>query len=120
MGVPQSELLFMLMQHVPTCDPSLVERITSHTQSTEVFVAAPLAAWRLPNDEYPDATDFSFRVDFDGPKTTLGLRSVQTWRQHVNLDDMDFGDDGVLPTLRRVVGRRGLGIWRVERVCDGR
>ena len=118
MGVPQSEVLFLLMQHVPTCDPSLIERITSHTQITEVFVAAPLAAWRLPQDQYPDPSDFSFRVDFDAPKATLGLRNVGTWRQHINLDDMDFRDDGVWPTLSRVIGRRGLGVWKVERVCD--
>ena len=31
---------------------------------------------------------------------------------------MDFGDDGVVETLRRVVGRRGLGIWKVERICE--
>ena len=25
---------------------------------------------------------------------------------------------GVVETLRRVVGRRGLGVWRVERICE--
>ena len=40
----------------------------------------------------------------------------QLWstKAHLNLDDMDFGDDGFLPTLSRVVGRRGLIIWRAE------
>ena len=46
------------------------------------------------------------------------MRNVATFRKHVNLDDMDFGDDGVVETLRRVVGRRGLGVWRVERICE--
>lgn len=105
------------MQHVPTCDPSLLDFLTPHHQRTEVFVAAPLSAWRLPVHP-PDVRDFSFSVDFTHPKATLGLKMVGMWRKHVNLDDLDFGDDGVAETLRRVVGRRGLGVWKVERVCD--
>ena len=46
------------------------------------------------------------------------MRNVATFRRHVNLDDLDFGDDGVVETLKRVVGRRGLGLWRVERICE--
>lgn len=68
--------------------------------------------------DFDGAADMSFRVDFNAPKASLGLRNVGMWRQHINLDDMDFGDDGVLPTLKRVIGRRGLGVWKVERVCD--
>jgi GPI mannosyltransferase 4 len=117
-GLPQQDLLFLLMQHVPTCDPSLIERLTPHSQSTDVLVAAPLSAWRLPDDVYPSVRDFSFQVEFERPDAKLGLRNLRTWRRHVNLDDVDFGDDGVVETLRRVVGRRGLGVWRVERVCD--
>jgi phosphatidylinositol glycan class Z len=47
------------------------------------------------------------------------LRFDQVWeyRQHLNLDDLDFGDDGVWPTLRRVIGRRGLAAWRVTKDC---
>ena len=41
------------------------------------------------------------------------------WNRHLNLDDMDFGEDGVWQTLKRVVGRRGLVIWSVTRVCEG-
>lgn len=32
---------------------------------------------------------------------------------------MDFGDDGVMNTLTRVIGRRGLGVWAVHQVCGG-
>ena len=120
MGLPQSELVFMLMQHVPTCDPSLIDYLSIHKQHTEVLVAAPVSAWRLPDNKYPDISDFSFQVSFSQPKASLGLRQVAQFRRHVNLDDMDFGDDGVWGTLARVVGRRGLGIWRVERICEGR
>jgi GPI mannosyltransferase 4 len=116
-GMRQHDLLFLLMQHVPTCDPSLIARLNPHRVETEVYIAAPLSAWRLPDDVYPSVSDFSFAVEFDQPDVKFGLRNLGTWRRHVNLDDMDFGDDGVTATLSRVVGRRGLGLWHVERVC---
>lgn len=117
MGIPQAELVFMLMQHVPTCDPNLLDWLTPHSAKTEVLVAAPLSAWRLPSYP-PDPYDFSFSVSFTQPKAILGMRNIATFRKHVNLDDLDFGDDGVIETLKRVIGRRGLGIWKVERVCE--
>ena len=39
-------------------------------------------------------------------------------RQHLGLDDLDFGEDGVWPTLSRVVGRPGLKVWRLSRACS--
>jgi phosphatidylinositol glycan class Z len=123
MGFPQNELVFMLMQHMPTCDPSLIARLTAHlhAEETDVFVVAPLSAWRLGDDSvtaYPPASDFSFTVSFDNPPARLAMSNLATFRRHVNLDDMDFGGDGVVNTLRRVVGRRGLGVWKVDRICD--
>lgn len=43
----------------------------------------------------------------------------ERWRyaRHLNLDDLDFGDDGVAATLGRVVGRRGLVLWEVGIRC---
>lgn len=118
MGYPQSELVFLLMQHMPTCDPSLVERMILHKEKTDIFVAAPLSAWRLEEaNPYPPASNFSFSIAFNIPPTHLLMTNIFTYRQHINLDDMDFGDDGIPATLGRVVGRRGLGVWRVDRVC---
>lgn len=122
MGFPQKELVFMLMQHMPTCDPSLIERLILHKEKTDIFVVAPLAAWRLDTSAgstypYPPASNFSFSITFDVPAARLSMTNLATFRRHVNLDDMDFGDDGVLPTLERVVGRRGLGVWKVDRIC---
>ncbi|KAL7276881.1 alpha 1,2 mannosyltransferase [Rhizina undulata] len=60
-------------------------------------------------------------IDGFGSDGGRGFVLVKEWehRSHLNLDDMDFGDDGVVPTLKRVVGRRGLGIWRVKgSKCD--
>ncbi|KAL8739318.1 MAG: hypothetical protein Q9181_000049 [Wetmoreana brouardii] len=44
----------------------------------------------------------------------------QVWRtkRHLNLDDLDFEEDGVWETLKRVVGRRGLAVWRISRLCE--
>ncbi|MCJ1378725.1 alpha 1,2 mannosyltransferase [Xylographa soralifera] len=49
-----------------------------------------------------------------------GWRWEEVWTawRHLNLDDMDWGEDGVAGTLGRVVGRRGLTAWRVGRVCE--
>ena len=48
------------------------------------------------------------------------LRVQQIWRyrNHLNLDDLDVAEEGILKTLKRVVGRRGLVIWRIERKCE--
>ncbi|KAF4124148.1 LOW QUALITY PROTEIN: GPI mannosyltransferase 4 [Geosmithia morbida] len=48
-----------------------------------------------------------------------GLRFREVWRhrQHLNLDDLDWGEDGVFNTLSRVIGRRGLVAWRVTKSC---
>jgi phosphatidylinositol glycan class Z len=48
-----------------------------------------------------------------------GLVLTERWRfrSHVSLDDMEVFEDGVWPTLRRVVGGRGLVLWDVERRC---
>lgn len=54
---------------------------------------------------------------FAAEKPELKLTELWRYKQHVGLDDLDFGDDGVWPTLERVVGRRGLVAWEVQRAC---
>ncbi len=50
-------------------------------------------------------------------KTKNEMSFEQLWmtKNHLNLDDLDFEEDGIRRTLRRVVGRRGLVIWKVSR-----
>lgn len=48
---------------------------------------------------------------------SLHFHEVWRYKQHLNLDDLDFGDDGLWATLKRVIGRRGLGVWRVTKAC---
>ena len=47
------------------------------------------------------------------------LDPMWRYRQHLNLDDLDFGDDGFIPTIKRVVGRRGLLLYKVNTLCPG-
>jgi phosphatidylinositol glycan class Z len=54
---------------------------------------------------------------FAGEEPELVFVELWRYRQHIGLDDLDFGDDGVWPTLERVVGRRGLVAWDVRRAC---
>ncbi|KAL8820412.1 MAG: hypothetical protein Q9223_001366 [Gallowayella weberi] len=45
-----------------------------------------------------------------------GMVFEQLWKtdNHLNLDDLDFAREGIWGTLERVVGRRGLVIWKVS------
>ncbi|KAK2774962.1 alpha 1,2 mannosyltransferase [Onygenales sp. PD_12] len=47
----------------------------------------------------------------------IELYPLWSYRRHLNLDDLDFGEDGLWATVARVVGRRGLGVWLVGRGC---
>jgi GPI mannosyltransferase 4 len=75
------------------------------------YLIAPMSATFL--DKYVSGSGRS-----DPPEATR-LRFDQVWqyRRHLNLDDLDFGDDGVWPSLKRVIGRRGLAAWRVTKDC---
>ncbi|KAL8734913.1 MAG: hypothetical protein Q9166_001265 [cf. Caloplaca sp. 2 TL-2023] len=50
-------------------------------------------------------------------KTQSAMVFEQLWmtKNHFNLDDLDFEADGIRGTIERVLGRRGLVIWKVSR-----
>ena len=48
-------------------------------------------------------------------KNDMLFKQLWMTKNHLNLDDLDFEEDGIRETLRRVVGRRGLVIWKVSR-----
>ena len=70
------------------------------------LLVAPNSATSLDSYTWPSNTNHNL----------IFLRLWQ-YRHHIGLDDLDFGDDGVLPTLQRVVGRRGLVVWQVSKKC---
>lgn len=97
----KGELLIRELQQFATCDGH------EGDSTNGTYLVAPLSATFL--DAYT-----SQKKNAEG----LELEKVWQYRTHLNLDDLEFGDDGVWPTLKRVVGRRGLGVWRVTKSCQ--
>lgn len=105
MGAPGETLLHELDITLPSCPPNI-------KNNHAVFMVAPKSATFL--DRYITTTT---SITPENNKD-IHLREIFSYTNHLNLDDMDFGDDGVVSTLRRVIGRRGLGVWVVERACS--
>ena len=104
MGMQGPQMLAEVKRPLPHCR-------TRHPPSIDhqsVYLVAPRSAY--------------FLTPFQDSKTEgeIILDEVWSYRRHLNLDDMDFADDGVWKTLGRVVGDRGLVIWRVTRNCWGK
>lgn len=59
----------------------------------------------------------SLEVWMRDSESEFTFEKIWTTRSHLNLDDIDVKDDGIWGTLRRVVGRRGLSVWRITRKC---
>lgn len=135
MGMPVQDVIQQLAEVAPCAQSGLddvdnTERTNDNekepnSSNSTVYLAAPLSAIAL--DEYiysPSLTKSSVRTTKEtkikpstGPLLPIHLAEVWRTRKHLNLDDLDFGGDGVWPTLKRVVGRRGLAVWRVTRSC---
>jgi GPI mannosyltransferase 4 len=105
----KGEALFEELEKVATCDtPADRRSLEYRKEKNGTYLIAPLSAsWLDP---------------YLSNKGLEGLRFREVWRcgQHLNLDDLDFGEDGVWNTLVRVIGRRGLAIWRVTKSCPGK
>lgn len=108
MGIPGEELMQRLTA-LATCDIPADRRTREYLKEKNgTYLVAPLSATYL--DPYlPN-------------KGLEGLRFREVWRydKHFNLDDLDWGEDGVWNTLKRVIGRRGLAAWRVTKSCPER
>lgn len=55
-----------------------------------------------------------------GEEGDLVFEEVWRYPRHVGLDDLDIAREGAWGSLERVIGRRGLSVWRVRRRCDER
>lgn len=137
LGANRTTLISTLSAHLPECGDQqsflakFSNAILPSTNQHQTFLIAPFAAFRFDSSWFsssdsisvPPISNFTFtipmkHIDDEEPVSKMRLVHLDTHRQHINLDDMDFGDDGVLPTLERVIGRRGLGVWRIERDCS--
>lgn len=103
----KGELLFAELGELATCDTPADRRSKEYLKERNgTYLIAPLSAsWLDPYLQNKGLEGFRFR-------------EVWRRRQHLNLDDMDFAEDGIWNTLSRVIGRRGLAIWRVTKSCD--
>ena len=48
----------------------------------------------------------------------LLFEEIWKYEKHLNLDDLNVGEEGLWETMKRVVGRRGLVIWRIHKPCQ--
>lgn len=103
----KGELLLEQLTEEATCDAPADRRNKEYLkEKSGTYLIAPASAtWIDP---------------YLSNKGLDGLRFREVWRysQHLNLDDLDWGDDGVWNTLSRVIGRRGLVAWRVTKSCN--
>ncbi|KAH8702588.1 putative alpha 1,2-mannosyltransferase Smp3 [Talaromyces proteolyticus] len=108
MGMRPLEMIEWIDGAVPQCSENKPRSNRKQSDQNLVFLVAPRSAIFL--DAYTKS----------GSTTTAADRPIQmeelwTYKQHLNLDDLDLGDDGFLPTIARVFGRRGLSVWAVVR-----
>jgi len=109
---PPTWLLGMRNENMTTVDLMglnsnlLVERLCSLDESSKGLkvLVAPRSAIFLDRFLTLDQRE----------KQTMQLEKIWSTSMHLNLDDMDFGDDGVFPTVARVFGRRGLVIRKID------
>ena len=100
MGIPIEEMMTNLKDRVGSCDDDPSKK--------QVIVVAPRS--RTDLDPWTTGTDTGESEDWEW--TELWTE----WR-HLNLDDIDLGQEGVMGTWKRVIGRRGLTAWKVGRRC---
>ncbi|KAI2842897.1 CAZyme family GT22 [Aspergillus niger] len=103
MGISGPEMASELEKLVPQC-PNNDDSNSMDNSERSIFVVAPKSATFLDRYTNPSPDD-----------SGLTLHELWTWRKHLNLDDLDFGTDGIFPTLKRVIGRRGLSVWAARR-----
>ncbi|TAQ88291.1 hypothetical protein B7494_g3377 [Chlorociboria aeruginascens] len=97
-------LMIQQLRDLATCIVPSTNATAYLAESEGTYLVAPLSATFL--DGYI-------------PNQDPGLEFKEVWRynQHLNLDDLDFGDDGFWSTIGRVIWRRGLGVWRITKPC---
>jgi phosphatidylinositol glycan class Z len=101
MGMPSDEMLAKVQEVLPPCRTRKLPSIDRGA----TYLIAPRSA--NIQKSYPNDTG----------REEVTMYEVWSHRKHLNLDDMDFANDGFWKTMGRVVGDRGLVIWRVTKNC---
>ncbi|KAH0538750.1 hypothetical protein FGG08_004704 [Glutinoglossum americanum] len=106
-------LMIEELRQVATCHEGAKTEVTKSRSGGKAnngtYLIAPFSSTFLDQYTHPTTKqDGRLRLEFE---------KVWEYRNHLNLDDMDFAEDGVRATLARVLGRRGLVAWRVTKAC---
>lgn len=102
MGMPEGKMVEQVLDSLPTCYS--LTSLGIHTNGS-TYLVAPASATYLDS------------LIGSNQREDITLEEVWRYQKHLNLDDLDFADDGVMPTLDRVIGRRGLVLWKAKRQC---
>jgi phosphatidylinositol glycan class Z len=102
MGMPGDKMLEHVKSALPPCRTRKPPKIEGRSA---VYLVTPRSVEYLAPYRYTQVRE------------AISLEEVWSYKRHLNLDDMDFAEDGVWKTLERVVGNRGLVVWRVTRNC---
>ncbi|KAF1957262.1 hypothetical protein CC80DRAFT_491415 [Byssothecium circinans] len=102
MGMQGEKMLAEVKSALPTCRTRKPPKLEGRGA---VYLVAPRSAYFL--QPYQDSAK----------REELSLKEVWSYRRHLNLDDMDFAEGGFWKTIGRVVGDRGLVVWRVTKNC---
>lgn len=100
----KGELMLEQVIKLATCNTTGIDPAISG-ESEGTYLIAPQSATFL--DKYAA-----------GQIPGIFFSKIWHYDRHLNMDDLDFGDDGFLPTIRRVIGRRGIAAWRVTVDCS--
>jgi len=101
MGMKGDKMIAELESALPPC----LAGEPPATEKADIYLVAPRSAY--------------FLAPFISPtqRSEVSLEEVWSYQRHLNLDDMDFAEDGFWKTMGRVVGDRGLVVYNATRNC---
>lgn len=102
MGIPGTQMLEKVKENLAPCRTRKPPKMDGRGA---VYLVAPRSAYFLKPYQVANHRE------------ELSLEEVWSYKQHLNLDDMEFADDGFWKTMGRVVGDRGLVVHRATRNC---
>ncbi|PVI02732.1 glycosyltransferase family 22 protein [Periconia macrospinosa] len=101
MGMKGDDMIAELKATLPTCQTHQ----SSKRDRGDIYLVAPRSAYFL----LPYTSNLNHQE--------VSLKEVWSYKRHLNLDDMDFAEDGFWKTMARVVGDRGLVVYNATRYC---
>ena len=88
------------------------ESDSARLQNRQTLVVAPRSA------SVPALVELDRSATVRPVDNRIEMREIWRYDRHLNLDDLDWAEDGMWGTLSRVVGRRGIGIYQASAICD--